>query len=378
MNNTISLKRCSGYGHEEVYEKVEEAVELLGGIGSFVKKGERILIKPNLLTAKPVEAAVTTHPSVVRAIIRLVKKAGGTPFVGDSPAIGAPLKVAEKCEILSLCEAEGVEFVGFDEAVEVGNPEGFIFKRLEVARAVLEADGIINVPKLKTHAQMLITMGVKNIFGCVPGKRKPQWHLSAGVDTAHFANMILDLYLYIRPRLTLIDAVVAMEGNGPASGDPRKVGFIAAGADALGVDALCAHILDVPAREVPILGAAMERELRGASLESSEILGDDAALLKVKGFKLPPLVHTRFTEGLPSFLGKSLRKTLTARPHIIDSKCTRCDLCVGVCPARIMVSGKRIKIDYDQCIRCFCCQEMCPNEAITSKSGLLKKLIPGL
>jgi len=378
MINSISLKRCSGYDPEEVYEKVAEAVDLLGGMSCFARNGESILIKPNLLTAKAVDAAVTTHPSVVRAIIRLVKEAGATPFVGDSPAIGSPEKVAQKCEILNVCESEGVEFVGFTDAVEVDNPEGYIFKRLEVARAAIEADGIINVPKLKTHAQMNLTMGVKNIFGCVPGKRKPQWHLSAGVDTAHFANMILDLYQFIRPRLTVMDAVVAMEGNGPASGDPRSVGLITAAKEALTIDALCAQLLGVKAEDVPILAAALDRDLRGADIKTAELLGDDAESFHVKGFKLPPLVHTRFTEGLPYFLGSRLRKSLTVRPHIINSKCTLCNHCVNVCPARIMSSDNRIKIDYDKCIRCFCCQEMCPNEAITSKAGWLKKIIPGL
>ncbi|MFQ5427599.1 MAG: DUF362 domain-containing protein [Thermodesulfobacteriota bacterium] len=378
MKKSLALKKCPGYGLEEVYDKVREAIELLGGMDSFVSKGERILIKPNMLSAKPVDAAVTTHPSVVRALIRLVKEAGATPFVGDSPAIGSPQKVAEKCEILSICDDEAVEFIGLTEAVEVTNPDGHIFKRLEVARAAIEAHGIINAPKLKTHAQMLLTMGVKNIFGCVPGKRKPQWHLSAGVDTLQFAHMILDLYLFIRPRLTIMDAVVAMEGNGPASGDPRPVGFIAAGEEAIGVDALCASILGVPLEDVPILKAAAERGLLGTDLETWELLGEDPALIKVSGFKLPPLVHTRFTEGLPYFLGSRLRKSLTVRPHIVDSRCTLCDLCVGICPARIMTSAKKIKIEYDKCIRCFCCQETCPNEAITSKSGWLKKLVPGL
>jgi len=378
MSHCVSLKKCSGYGRDEVYEAVRESIELLGGMGRFVSSGERILLKPNLLTAKPAASAVTTHPEVVRALIRLVKEAGATPFVGDSPAIGKPRKVAQRCGIFEVCEDEGVEFIDFNEAVDVDNPGGHIFKRLEVARAVIEADGVINVPKLKTHAQMLLTMGVKNIFGCVPGKRKPQWHLSAGVDTLYFADMILDLYLFIRPRLTVIDAVVAMEGNGPASGDPRALGLIAASKEGLAIDAVCAHILGVPPADVPILEAARKRGLKEAGYENAEVLGDETALFKVSGFKLPPLVHTRFTEGLPYFIGRRLRKSLTVRPHILNSKCTHCDLCVGVCPARIMESSKRIKIDYDQCIRCFCCQEMCPNEAITSKAGWLKKIIPGL
>ncbi len=378
MTHSVSLQRCSNYEPDSVYKSVSRAVELLGGMEKFAKKGERLILKPNLLAAKPVDAAVTTHPSVLRAVIRLVREAGATPVVGDSPAIGSARKVGQKCGVLALCEQEGVEYIDFNEAVSVNNPDGHIFKRLEVARAVAGADGIINLPKLKTHAQMLLTMGVKNIFGCVPGKRKPQWHLSAGVDTLHFANMILDLYLYIKPRLTIMDAVVAMEGNGPASGDPRALGLVAASKDAVALDAICSRILGVPGGDVPILEAALGRGLSGANPDNTEVLGDDPGLFEVKDFKLPPLVHTRFTESLPYFLGSRLRKSLTVRPHVIHSRCTLCDLCVGVCPARIMKSDKKIIIDYDQCIRCFCCQEMCPNEAITSKAGWLKKILPGL
>jgi len=378
MSHRVSLKKCAGYDNDEVLKSVREALVPLGGMSSFVSGGERILIKPNLLAAKSAEAAVTTHPSVIRALIRLVREAGATPFVGDSPAIGKPSQVAKKSGIFKVCEEEGVEFIGFNEAVEVENPQGHIFKRLTLARAAVDADGIINAPKLKTHAQVLLTMGVKNIFGCVPGKRKPQWHLSAGVDTLYFADMILDLYLFMKPRLTVMDAVTAMEGNGPASGDPRDMGLIAASKDALALDAVCAHILGVPSEDVPILTAALKRGLEAADYGHTTVLGDEADLFKVKDFKLPPLVHTRFTEGLPYFIGSRLRKSLTVRPHIVKSKCTLCDLCVGVCPARIMESSRKITIDYDKCIRCFCCQEMCPNEAITSKAGWLKKIIPGL
>ncbi len=378
MGRIVSLEKCGDYEQERVYEAIRRALGHMGGMDAFVSPGERIVLKPNLLAAKPVDAAVTTHPSVVRAVIRLVREAGATPIVGDSPAIGNARKVGDKCGILAVCEDEGVEYRGFEEVQAVSTPEGHIYKRLEVARVVMEADGVINLPKLKTHAQMLLTMGVKNIFGCVPGKRKPQWHLSAGVDTLYFAQMILDLYLYINPRLTIMDAVVAMEGNGPASGDPRPVGLIAASEDAVALDRVCARILGVPASSVPILEAARERGLPGVDYEDIETLGEAPGLFEVEDFRLPPLVHTNFADKLPYFIGSRLRKALTVRPHIIDSRCTLCDLCVGVCPARIMKSGKKIIIDYDQCIRCFCCQEMCPNEAITSRAGWLKKIIPGL
>ena len=197
----VAILKCRSYDRTELYAKVCESVELLGGMGSFVSPGERILLKPNLLAEKPAEAAVTTHPAVVEAVISLVKEAGATPVVGDSPGLGSATKNANRCGIGDVCRATGTEFVEFTEAVMVENPASHTFKRLEIAREVLDVDGIINLPKLKTHVQMNLTLGVKNLFGCVPGKRKPQWHLTAGIDSLHFAAMILDLYLYLKAQV---------------------------------------------------------------------------------------------------------------------------------------------------------------------------------
>lgn len=234
----VAALECREYDDEEVYGTIRAAVDLLGGIKEFVRPGERILIKPNLLAGKPAEAAVTTHPSVVGAVIRLVKEAGATPVVGDSPGIGSAVKIAEKCGIADACRTYGAELLELKTLVKVENPGGHTFKRLEVAQEALEVDGIINVAKLKTHAQMFLTLGVKNLFGCVPGKRKPQWHLSAGVDNAHFAGMLLDLHNMLSPRLTVMDGIVGMEGNGPGSGTPRPLGYLFASANAVTMDAV--------------------------------------------------------------------------------------------------------------------------------------------
>src|SRR3972149_4053636 len=170
----VSVTRCASYDKAAVLKAVTEALGLLGGASAFIKRGERILVKPNLLSGKPPEAAVTTHPEIVRAVLIILKEAGVTPPVG-----------------------------------------GQTFKRLEVAKEALEFDGIVNLPKLKTRAQMYLTMAVKNLFGCVPGKLKPQWHLSAGVESSYFAQMLLDLSVFLAPRFTVMDAIVGMEGNGP-------------------------------------------------------------------------------------------------------------------------------------------------------------------
>jgi len=372
----VSIARCPDYGEDRVYGAVREAVRLLGGMERYVKRGERILLKPNLLAAKAVESAVTTHPYVVKAVIRLVKEAGATPIVGDSPGLGSARKVADKCGLGEILKETGTGLIELKEMAEAQNPGGHTFKRFEVAKEALDFDGIINIPKLKTHVQMFLTMGVKNMFGCVPGKRKPQWHLAAGTDALFFAGMLLDLYFLLKPRLTIMDAITAMEGNGPGSGDPRDLGLVFASPDALMMDTVAANLLGARTYDVPVLRVAMER---GIALDVSgiDILGEKVP--PMRDFRFPPLMSPNFiTSKLPYFVDKILRKSLTARPNINHGICTRCNICVEVCPPSVMERKDRVLIDYDKCIRCFCCQEMCPHGAITSKEGWLKRLIPGL
>ncbi|MEK7850588.1 MAG: DUF362 domain-containing protein, partial [Deltaproteobacteria bacterium] len=172
----VVLKRCPDYDPEKVYNSIAESVELLGGISSFVKRGEKLLLKPNLLSAKAVEKAVTTHPAVIEAVIRLVKDSGAKPFIGDSPGIGSAEQVAAKSGIKKVADRYGVQIVNLSDGIQVENRKGKMFKRLDLSKTAYEADGIINLPKLKTHVMMTMTLGVKNLFGCVPGKRKISWH----------------------------------------------------------------------------------------------------------------------------------------------------------------------------------------------------------
>ncbi|MBI5560170.1 MAG: DUF362 domain-containing protein [Deltaproteobacteria bacterium] len=387
MLSEVSILKCAEYSNEAVYIKVRELIGLLGGIKRFVKKGERILLKPNLLTGKHPDKAVTTHPAVVRALALVVMDAGGVPVIGDSPAIANAQKAAERCGIMDVASDLSVEFLELKTAVDVENQDGTAFKRLRLAQEALDCDGIINIPKLKTHAQMFLTLGVKNIFGCVPGVNKAQWHLAAGVDTSSFAGMLLDLFLYLKPRLTVIDAVVSMEGNGPANGTPKDTGFIAASADGVALDSAVVEILGAKLDDCPILKRAKAINAGVTDLFRIKILGESIEAVRVHGFRFPPLISANFAAGLPGFLDRRLRKALTSRPHIDHSLCTLCDVCIKVCPPNKMDKtargGKirkknRITIDYDGCIRCFCCQEVCPSGAISAKEGWLKKIIPGL
>ena len=370
----VAIVKCKDYQEEKVYEAVRESVDLLGGIGSFIRNGDRVLLKPNLLSGKTPEKAVTTHPSVVSAVVRLVKDAGGNPCIGDSPGIGGLKRVAEKAGIKEVADIMGVKLVEFGEAVDVENRRGHIFKRFEVAKAFLEADVIINLPKLKTHGQMLLTLCVKNNFGFVVGNRKAKWHLKAGVDVDFFAQMLLDLYLLIQPRLTIMDGIVAMEGDGPGNGDPRKVGLIFAGIDCVAIDTVICQTLGIPSDDVYTIRAARQRGIGETDLKEIEVLGESLGEIKVKDFKLPKTHDIGFH--IPKFLSNFLKNIITSMPEIDYTKCRLCQVCVDSCPSQTMktVNGK-VNIDYKSCIRCFCCQELCPEGAVGIKRGWLSDIL---
>ena len=374
----VSIIKCRDYDDTRVFKAVKEAVDLVGGIEKFVKPGDRVLLKPNLLAGKSPESGVTTHPSILRAALELVKEAGGVAKVGDSSALGATQKNAERAGYARICEEFGVDFIELKTPVELKNPEALIFKRMEVAKEALECDAVINLPKMKTHAQMYLTLGVKNLFGCIPGKRKLQWHLSAGIDTASFATMLIDLSSLIKPKLNILDAVVAMEGNGPASGTLRDVGLVMASPDPIAMDTVAATVLGAKLEDMPVLKRAKEADPELVNLDSISIKGERVRDVRVSGFKFPPISDIDFSSILPYFISKRLKKAMTARPDIDAQNCALCNVCVSLCPTDAMKLTNHIVIDYEECIRCYCCQESCPQGVIGVKEGWLKKLLPGL
>jgi uncharacterized protein (DUF362 family)/ferredoxin len=374
----VSIIKCSEYDDARVFKAVKEAVDLVGGIKSFVKPGDVVLLKPNLLAGKSPEKGVTTHPSILRAALRLVKEAGGIAKVGDSSALGATEKNAEKAGFTGICKEFGAEFIELKTPVDLKNPDGLVFKRMEVAKEALECDVIINLPKMKTHAQMYLTLSVKNLFGCIPGKRKLQWHLSAGIDTASFASMLIDLAALVRPALNILDGVVAMEGNGPASGDLTEVGLVMASPDTLALDTVAATVLGAKIEAMPLLKKAKEIDPKLVDLGTISVKGETIEDARVRDFKFPPLVDIDFSSILPYFISKRVKKAMTSRPDINAQLCALCNVCVSLCPAEAMERTNRIVIDFEACIRCYCCQESCPRGVISAKEGWLKRLIPGL
>ena len=369
---TVSLEHAASYDYPALRRAMERLLAPLGGMAAFVLPGERVLLKPNMLSAKPPEAAVTTHPAVLRAAIELVKEAGAIPLVGDSPGIGGIRRVAERSGMLAVVEETGAILVPFEEVRETAGSG--TFRRFALAVPYLEADRVINLPKLKTHEMMTMTCAVKNLFGAVVGTAKAGWHLKAGADRELFARLLVEILLIRPPDLNIVDAITAMEGNGPGSGDPRQVGLLLAGTNALAVDVIAAELAGIPKKLLYVERAAARLGLDGTDRADIATVGVLPEEVRGPAFRLPHISDVQF--GLPPFLKNRLRHYLTSRPCAIPEKCRLCGICRDACPPRaISIDGGKLRFDYHACIRCFCCRELCPDGALDVVEGALLRVI---
>ncbi len=372
---TVSLETVTSYELAEIRRGVTALLAPLGGMSAFVSPGDRVLIKPNMLAAKSPDKAVTTHPSLVHVIAELVITAGGTALIGDSPGIGGFSAVAEKSGIRDAAERSGARLTEFTDPVELRG-EG-TFRSIHLARCYHEADKIINLPKLKTHEMMTMTCAVKNLFGAVVGTEKATWHLKAGSTRQLFARLLLEIYLLKKPSLTVVDALMAMEGNGPGSGTPIKRGVLLAGANPVAVDVIAAQLAGIPAELLPIAQEALTMGLPGASRSDIKLTGTPYDSLPVMKFKLPTGLDTRF--GLPPFLATALKNQLTSYPVADRSRCVVCGICRDACPPEaITITNSALSIDKARCIRCWCCRELCPHDAMAIDQGMLLRVLKGI
>jgi len=367
--SVVSVVACEVYEPEAVRQAVAAVLAPLGGIGRFVHPGMRVLLKPNLLAAAAMERAITTHPAVVRAVAELVQGAGGTVLIGDSP--GGSVKddslVWRRSGMADVAERIGSSLVPFD---------GVVWKRLDgndyfIARPVLEADLVINLPKLKTHILTLYTGAVKNLFGAIPGTRKREVHCRApGVQ--EFSRALVDVLELVRPGLTLIDGVLGQEGNGPGmGGTPRRYGCLAASEDPVALDAVIARALGYRPGEVLHLAQAEHRGLGVADLDAVRVAGERQPL----DFGTVSLPKARWYFRVPTWVGAPLRGAIRLRPRLVPSACISCLACVEACPREAITPGQPPLFDLDRCIGCFCCAEVCPQGAITLHRNLLARLV---
>ncbi len=378
----VSIQKCQTYEPELVRRVLAAALEPLGGIGAFVSRGDKVLIKPNLLTARAVEKHVCTHPELVLAAAEAALDAGAARvFVGDSPGFGTSLGVVRKLGLAAGLQERGIAVAPFDDPVEVVRGDTVRYRRFEVERAVLDVDKVINLVKIKTHAQMFMTLAVKNTFGYVVGPRKAAWHLEAGREVDLFATMLLDLHYLRAPVLHIADGIVIMEGNGPGSGTPRPLGLLFAGNEGSALDAAICAVLNVPQSYVPTLKVAAELGLGVTDLQKVVWHGPLLSDIVIEGIDHPNLSHPgNFLTPRP--LQRLTRRLLEVRPVVDPKVCVGCRICLEACPAEAITMVQKgnshpavARIHPPSCIHCYCCQELCPEGAIAPKRGLVRSIL---
>ena len=375
---------CPDYSQAE--GAIRALVEQMGGMGRFVRPGERIVLKANLLRAAPPESAICTHPAVVEAVSKLVKEAGGTPVICDSPG-GALHKEAvlrslyEKTGMAAAAAAAGAELSMDSSTRTVSLPEGKVLRQAEIITPVAEADGVIDLCKMKTHVLMSMTGAVKNLFGVIPGLSKVGYH-ATHPDHETFADVLLDLTGYVKPRLSLMDGILAMEGDGPgSSGTPRQAGLLLASANPLALDTAAGAIMNLPRQDNPVLLAAERRGLTPCRMEDVELIGGTVEELRMADYKFPASTKSN----LMDFLGPLARpaerlckKALSQTPRIDGAKCVGCGICAKSCPGQAIAMtapGKKARISQKACIHCYCCHELCPQKAVELHQSWLGRLL---
>ena len=344
---------------------------LIGGMEAFVKPGQSVLVKPNLLSDCTPDEAVTTHPEVVRAVVRAVKQAGAKPWVADSPSNAVHLqRVWEKTGMEAICRAEDVPLVN----LEKGGSEEFETRgiRFRIAKAVLQADAIVSLPKVKTHVLTGLTAGVKNMYGAVPGFQKTSLHKDYP-RRDDFADLLVAVYSRAKPVLSIADGVVGMEGNGPSGGTPVALHFLAASDDAVALDVVVARLLGLEFDGVSCLAAARRGDAGQTDESRIAIVGERLEGLAPDEFRLPWTVPA---QRIPPWIARMLISMLWHRPSF-SGQCVFCGQCVRACPVGALAqqAGERPVLAPRKCIACCCCHEVCPARAIEMRPSPLFRLI---
>ena len=369
MGNVV-IVACPSYDHAE--EAVRTAVKKLGGMERFIQPGEKVCVKPNLVMKRRPEEATTTHPSVTGAVAKLAAECGAQVVIGDTPgglcSKGLLSALYETCGMAQAARESGAA-LGLDPSFSQQKfPLGKVCKSFDLVNFVGQADKVISVGKVKTHMMSYMTGCVKNLFGAIPGTYKAEYHFRMP-DKKIFCDMLVDLCECIHPVLSVADAVVGMEGDGPTSGTPKQVGYIVAGENPYEVDYVLAQLIALDPALIYTLENARER-----GLFSPENITLDGTFTPVADFQKPSARDIHFAFGNP--FRKVLDALINPWPQADGERCVGCGRCAQVCPAQVIKLQKgRPVIDYKNCIRCFCCHELCPVKAMELKRSLLWRWI---
>lgn len=380
MDKNVYFAAAANYDQQTVDAAVEQlfcqlpAAQALGG--------KRVLLKPNLLAKHTPERAVTTHPALVRAVIRAVRRRGAASItVADSPGgvynPGILRSIYKVSGLTDVCREEGAALYTDCKSREVP-AKGQVVKQFTLLEPVLDCDVIINLPKLKTHMMTGLSAATKNLFGCIPGLQKAEWHMRFP-DKERFGGMLVDLLCTVKPGFAILDGILAQEGDGPAGGTPRMVGIVAAAEDHLQMDLALCRMLGIRPKDVPYLNAAIGRGLCPEQFDPACAKGEGELCRPIPGYRLPSSWGSvDFADKAPRAVRwavPAVERLLAPRPVINKSRCIGCGKCAEICPQHTITVQGKAHIHAARCIRCFCCHEMCPVKAIdTRRSFLLKKL----
>jgi uncharacterized protein (DUF362 family)/Pyruvate/2-oxoacid:ferredoxin oxidoreductase delta subunit len=382
---TVSIARCNNYDVPQVYTAVKKSLEQVDGIHKLVGQKKKVLLKLNLLSSSlGPEHAVNTHPAVVRALVDFFQKdVGAEVYIGDSCGSvrdGSTNKAFKVTQLDKVTEDTGAKWVNFDKDkhINIKKSNGATLPTFRMARTVKDVDLVVSVPKLKTHGLTMYTGALKNTLGVIPAKGKKDVHIQAP-KPAIFAQALVDVYEEVVPHLTLIDAIVGMEGNGPNAGNPRKVGLIIAGNNGVALDAVASSIIGYDPLGIPTIRYAQDRGLGTADLNKIDIKGERLEDVSIPDFKKPGNFAEDFAINyLPGFLfAKIFDVACDSYSTVYEPNCTKCYACIKNCPVQaITATGTNgtARVDKEKCIGCFCCDEVCDYKAIVMEKHTVGKI----
>jgi len=372
----VSIVRAHDYDYAELYVAVGKGIELIGGLAKIVPPGSKVFVKINHLPPpSPAEKGIITHPVFVEVILDLLKEVGADITVGDDIQSGSG-DGFQISGFRQMCQRAGVRLTNLREAGFVETVcNGHFLEKVYLSKIALDADVIINLPKLKTHSLCVFTGGVKNFYGTIPSGLRRKFHAEY-MRSEDFSQVLTDIFSAIRPQLTIMDGIIAMEGEGPAAGSLRRLGVILTSQDTVAVDAVATKIIGLNPMDIHTTRYSDERGLGVGNLQNIEVIGERIDDVMVPDFKPPAGAVNALARRMPRVLPRFILDQLSIKPSVIEHRCSGCSECEKICPVgAISISGEMAKIDYGICIQCMCCHEVCRFNAIVPKQSIVGSIL---